>query len=90
MARGCAPFPLELKNTTGKSLINWIWYFRDPSNTTTNTKLDTNVKFVYNAPGVYKIYLVGEDTIYDPLTGNFKSCLSVFPDSLNLNAETGP
>jgi len=84
---GCSPFTVNLKNTTGYPLINWVWYFRDQANTTASTKLDTNVKFTYVNPGTYKIYVVGEDTIFDPLTGNFKTCLAVFPDSLNANAE---
>ncbi len=84
---GCAPFTVNLKNTTGYPLINWVWYFRDQLNSVASTKLDTNVKFTYVNPGTYKIYVVGEDTIFDPLTGNFKTCLAVFPDSLNPNAE---
>lgn len=83
---GCAPFEVTLKNTTGYPLINWIWYFRDPLNSVISTKLDSNVKFTYTTPGIYRISLVGEDTIFDPLTGNYKTCLDVFPDSLNPNA----
>ena len=85
---GCAPFKVELKNTTGYPLINWVWYFRDQNNATASSKLDTNVSHTYTLPGVYKISVVGEDTIFDPLTGNYKTCVAVFPDSLNPNAET--
>jgi gliding motility-associated-like protein len=83
---GCAPFEVELKNTTGYPLINWIWYFRDQNNATASTQLDTNVKHIYTLPGIYKLYQVGEDTIFNPLTGQYKTCQSVFPDSLNINA----
>ncbi|MDZ4667263.1 MAG: PKD domain-containing protein [bacterium] len=83
---GCAPFEVVLKNTTGYPLINWVWYFRDQNNATASTQIDTNVKHVYTKAGIYKLYLVGEDTIYNSLTGQYKTCLSVFPDSLNINA----
>jgi gliding motility-associated-like protein len=83
---GCAPFEVKLKNTTGYPLVNWIWYFRDQNNATASTQIDTNVKHVYTQPGIYKLYLVGEDTIFNPLTGQYKTCQSVFPDSLNINA----
>lgn len=83
---GCAPFKLNLKNTTGYPLINWVWYFRDQNNATSSTQKDTNVNFTYTKGGIYKIYLVGEDTLFNPLTGQIKSCYSVFPDSSNINA----
>jgi len=83
---GCAPFQLVLKNTTGYPLINWVWYFRDQNNAIASTKLDTNVKHIYTQAGIYKIYVVGEDTIFNPLTGQYKTCLASFPDSLNVNS----
>jgi gliding motility-associated-like protein len=83
---GCAPFLLELKNTTGYPLINWVWYFRDQNNATSSTQIDSNVKHIYTQAGTYKIYVVGEDTIFNPLTGQYKTCLAAFPDSLNVNS----
>lgn len=83
---GCAPFLLNLKNTTGYPLVNWVWYFRDQNNATASSQLDTNVRHIYTKGGIYKIYLVGEDTIFNPLSGQYKTCLSVFPDSMNANA----
>ncbi len=83
---GCAPFKVLLKNTTGYPLVNWVWFFRDQNNTIASTQLDTNVSFTYTKGGIYKIYLVGEDTLFNPLTGQIKSCWAVFPDSINVNA----
>jgi gliding motility-associated-like protein len=83
---GCAPFEVNLKNTTGYPLVNWIWYFRDQNNATASTQLDTNVKHVYTKGGIYKLYVVGEDTIFNPLTGQYKTCYAVFPDSVNANS----
>lgn len=83
---GCAPFELVLQNTTGYPLVNWVWFFRDQNNAIASTKIDTNVRHTYTQAGVYKIYVVGEDTIFNPLTGQYKTCLAVFPDSLNINA----
>lgn len=84
---GCAPFEVKLKNTTGYPLVNWVWYFRDQNNATASTQLDTNVTHTYTKGGIYKIYLVGEDTVFNPFTMQYKTCLSVFPDSMNANAE---
>ncbi|OYU94784.1 MAG: hypothetical protein CFE21_13925 [Bacteroidetes bacterium B1(2017)] len=83
---GCAPFKLILKNTTGYPLVNWIWYFRDQNNATASTQLDTNVSHIYTKGGIYKIYLVGEDTIFNPLSGQYKTCLAAYPDSMNINS----
>ncbi|MCK6609992.1 MAG: PKD domain-containing protein [Bacteroidia bacterium] len=80
---GCSPFKVNFTNTTGKQLINWIWFFRDPQNTSFSTQRDTAVSFTYTTPGIYKVYLLGEDTLFDPIAGIMKTCRSVFPDSLN-------
>jgi len=83
---GCAPFNAKFKNTTGYQLLNWIWYFRDQSNTFFSTQNDSDVAFTYLNPGIYNIYLLGEDTIFNTTTGTYKNCNAVFPDSLNPNA----
>ena len=83
---GCSPLKIEFTNTTGKPLINWIWFFRDVNNNIASTQKDTNVSFTYDVPGIYKVYLLGEDTLFDPINGIMKTCRSVFPDSLNINA----
>ncbi len=83
---GCSPFKVNFKNTTGYPLVNWIWFFRDQNNTTASTQTDSNVSFTYTKSGIYKIYLLGEDTLFDPISGQIKSCRSVFPDS-NVNSQ---
>lgn len=76
---GCAPFTVKLKNNTGKQLKSWIWYFNDPLNTIYSTTQDTDVFFTYTTPGIYPIDLLGEDSIYNPTTGNYKSCSLKYP-----------
>lgn len=76
---GCAPFTVRLKNTTGKQLKSWIWYFNDPLNTIYSTTRDTDVFFTYTTPGIYAIDLLGEDSIYNPTTGTYKSCSLKYP-----------
>ena len=83
---GCAPFTVKLTNTTGKQLLNWVWFFRDYNNSILSTQKDTAVSFTYPSPGIFKIYLMGEEDLIDPVTGRNKTCRSVFPDSNNVNA----
>ncbi len=83
---GCVPYTVKLKNTTGKQLRNWIWYFNDPANTIFSTGQDSDVTFTYTTPGVYRIDLLGEDRIYNPTTGSFKTCSQTFPYLDNPNA----
>lgn len=83
---GCAPFTVNFKNTTGYQLQNWIWFFRDQNGAILSTLKDTNVTHTYTKGGTYKIYLLGEDTIFNQVTMQYKTCRAVFPDSLNPNA----
>jgi gliding motility-associated-like protein len=76
---GCAPFTVKLKNQTGKQLKNWIWYFNDPAQTFLSTRSDTDIQFTYTQPGIYKIDLLGEEDVLNPVTGSFKNCTSKFP-----------
>ncbi|TNE80294.1 MAG: hypothetical protein EP332_08135 [Bacteroidetes bacterium] len=76
---GCAPFSIELKNTSKQS-VSWIWYFGDPNNTTLPTPFDSNVVFTYDKPGVYYLALYGADSIYNPATNNRQFCTAIYPD----------
>ncbi|MFN4084055.1 MAG: PKD domain-containing protein [Bacteroidia bacterium] len=80
---GCAPFTVNFKNTTGYQLQNWIWFFRDQNGAILSTLKDTSVTHTYTKGGIYKIYLLGEDTIFNQTTQQYLTCRSVFPDSLN-------
>lgn len=83
---GCVPYTVKLRNTTGQQLKNWIWYFNDPAGTLFSTAKDTDVTFTYNTPGTYRIDLLGEDRIYNPTTGSFKTCSQTFPYLENANS----
>lgn len=76
---GCVPFTVKLRNQTTKKLRNWIWYFNDPSNTILATNKDTDIVFTYRTPGIYRINLLGEDSVYNPTTGATKNCTQLFP-----------
>ncbi len=76
---GCVPFTVKLKNTTGQQLHNWIWYFNDAAGNIYSTKNDSDITFTYNKPGVYKIDLLGEDSITNPTTNETKGCSQKFP-----------
>lgn len=76
---GCVPYQVRLKNNTGKQLTSWIWYFNDSLNTVLSTNQDTDFVFTYTKPGVYKIDLLGEDRIFNPTTGSYKTCSETFP-----------
>ncbi|MBP9186592.1 MAG: PKD domain-containing protein [Bacteroidia bacterium] len=76
---GCVPFTVKLRNQTGQQLRNWIWYFNDPAGSIYSTRNDSDITFTYNTPGVYKIDLLGEDSITNPTTQETKSCSERFP-----------
>ncbi|MES2690824.1 MAG: PKD domain-containing protein [Bacteroidota bacterium] len=76
---GCSPFTVKLRNQTQKQLKNWIWYFNDALQTVLSTDKDTDVYFTYSVPGVYQIDLLGEEDVFNPVTGSFKNCTAKFP-----------
>jgi gliding motility-associated-like protein len=76
---GCVPLTITVKNTSGKSMLNWIWYFNDTN--IYSTQNDSDVSFTYHRPGIYHVRLIGEDTVWNPITQSFKSCTAAFPDS---------
>ncbi|MBP9186593.1 MAG: PKD domain-containing protein [Bacteroidia bacterium] len=82
---GCVPFTVKLKNTTGQQLRNWIWYFNDPAGSIYSTRNDSDITFTYNTPGVYKIDLLGEDSITNPTTNETKNCNQRFPHLQSVN-----
>jgi gliding motility-associated-like protein len=79
---GCRPFTVKFKNTTPTKLLNWIWYFGDSANTTAPVLNDSDITFTYNQAGIYRVRLLGLDTLRNPFTGNLETCTSIFPDTL--------
>jgi gliding motility-associated-like protein len=79
---GCVPFDVTFINTTGQQLLSWTWFFGDDDNTILSTQSDTNVRFTYNTPGIYRVRLLGVDTLLNPATGNLITCTAIFPDTL--------
>jgi gliding motility-associated-like protein len=78
---GCAPFTAIFRNTTGQQLLSWTWRFGDSSNTILSTTSDSSVQFLYNKPGIYRVSLIGIDTLTNPNTGNLLTCTAIFPDT---------
>ena len=78
---GCSPFTVKFKNTTGYQLTNWQWTFGDQNNSIFSTSSDSDIVFSYKLPGIYHIFITGQDTIRDPATNTFKSCTAYFPDT---------
>lgn len=79
---GCRPLTVRFKNTTPTKLLNWIWYFGDSNNTTSSVLNDSDIIFTYNQAGIYKVRLLGLDTLRNPFTGNLETCTTIFPDTL--------
>ena len=78
---GCMPFEITFDNTTAKKLLSWTWYFGDSNNTILSTQSDTSFTFSYTKPGIYKVRLLGIDTLRNPSTGNLITCTAIFPDT---------
>lgn len=76
---GCAPFTVRFDNTTQKQLLNWTWFFGD--NNVRPITTDSDVVHTYLKPGVYKIRLQGQDTVFNTTTGNMLTCNDFFPDT---------
>lgn len=76
---GCIPFTVKLRNQTGQPLNNFIWYFNNQAGAIYSTKSDTDITFTYTQPGIYKIDLLGEDSITNPTTNETKNCTARFP-----------
>jgi gliding motility-associated-like protein len=82
---GCAPFTAEFINQSN-AVTRYIWYYGDQSSTTYSTAKDSNVKFTYNLPGIYDIYLFGSDSVINPDNQNkIYYCSAWFPDSSTAN-----
>ena len=77
---GCVPFTARFSNKT-RNATRFIWYYGDSANTLYYTTRDTQVQFTYTKPGVYYIRLYAGDSTYNPSTGRYYYCSSVFPDS---------
>lgn len=77
----CMPFTARFKNTSQKTK-DFIWFFGDPTGNKLSTKKDTNVSFTYTKPGIYNIYLFGNDSVVNPNAGGaIYYCKATFPDT---------
>jgi gliding motility-associated-like protein len=80
---GCSPVKLKVANTTGTQLKSWQWTIDGPSNFVVSTDKDTTTEFSLVKSGVYRILLLGTDSLINEITGQTVYCTSVFPDTLN-------
>jgi len=79
---GCAPFTVKFNNTTKNKIATWIWYFGDSNNTIVSDTGGTDQIFTYRQPGIYSIKIIGVDRVFNPTTGNYKTCTFTFPDTI--------
>jgi gliding motility-associated-like protein len=79
---GCVEFEASFKNNSN-GCAEYIWYFGDQLGNTYSTQSEEDVRFIYENPGEYSIYLLGSDSIFNPVTGRLEYCSSYYPDSLN-------
>ncbi len=77
---GCKPHT-ALFNNNSKSSTSYVWEFGDPNNNVISTRADTNVDFTYKKAGEYAVYLVGRDSVTNPLTNTKEFCSATFPDT---------
>ncbi len=80
--QGCAPLTVQFTNTTPSPIQTWVWEFGDPASTTKTDGTGANMTFTYTIPGVYDIKLLGIDQVFNPSTGNTKTCTGYFPDTI--------
>jgi len=77
---GCVPFTVRLRNRS-RNATRYIWYSGDRQGNILYTSADTAVRFTYTEPGVYYLRLYAGDSTFNPSTGQYYYCASVFPDS---------
>lgn len=82
---GCSPVEVTFKNTTGNIIKQWIWQIDGPVSSTSTTDKDTNTTFRFTKAGVYRILLIGIDTVTNPITMQTFDCAAIAPDTLNPN-----
>jgi len=75
---GCVPFTASFENLS-KNVKNWVWRFGDGAELSTFSP--GSVTHTYTKPGVYTVFLYGEDTVTNPVTGNKYFCAGEFPDT---------
>lgn len=78
---GCVPFTVKLRNRS-RNATRYIWYSGDRQGNILYTFADTAVSFTYKEPGVYYLKLYAGDSTFNPSTGQYYYCASVFPDSI--------
>jgi gliding motility-associated-like protein len=80
---GCVPFTVELRNTSINPTkgANWTWFMGDGTQVDRNYgQKDSILKYTYNTPGTYEIFLLQNDSV--PLNAGGALCPALFPDTL--------
>lgn len=79
---GCVPFTVKLANNSIDSTCSrYIWLMGDNPQTIITKDHPDTISFTYTKPGIYEIYLIGQDSVYTPTTGNKYFCTAVYPDT---------
>ena len=77
---GCRPLTAAFTNQSSAA-TSYVWRFGNPSNNVLSTRADTNVDFTYRQPGEYAVFLVGRDSVQNPVTKQKEFCSATFPDT---------
>jgi gliding motility-associated-like protein len=70
---GCVPFIARVRNTSSIS-SNYVFYQGDGKEV--KTGYDTIVKLRYLTPGRFKVTMIQQDTIFDPVLNRWVTCTS--------------
>jgi gliding motility-associated-like protein len=77
---GCKPLTADFDNQSAEA-TSYVWRFGNASNNVLSTRADTNIDFTYRQPGEYAVFLVGRDSVRNPVTKQKEFCSATFPDT---------
>lgn len=80
---GCVPFIARVRNTSTNS-ASYNWYQGDGKVVVSGTlPKDSIVRLKYLSPGKYKVTMIQQDTIFDPVLNKWVNCTSPeWPDTI--------
>lgn len=76
---GCAPLTVKFKNESDAASKNFQYRFGDGG--VVSTDKDTDVVHTYTQPGIYYVFLEGNGSVYDSLSGTTRTCVNTYPDT---------
>jgi gliding motility-associated-like protein len=71
-----------------KDLSLWIWELGDKTQVSGVFNYQDTVYLTYRTPGLYKLGLIGSDSVYNVFLGTKYKCTSIYPDARDPFADT--